>query len=262
GGRMFSWVPYRRVRAESRKLLERLGLHHVSVDTPVRDLSVAEQQIVEIARALREEAAVIIMDEPTAALTDAEVERLMDIIRQLRAEGTGIVYISHKLEEVMAIADRATVLRDGRLVGVKPMAELTRDEMVRMMVGRPLTKLYVRNHVPTQEVALEVRHLSVPGRVHNASLVAHKGEVVGITGLMGAGQSELVRAIFGAVPRSGGEIRLHGRSVDISSPQDAIRHGIALLTENRKEEGLVLLLSVVANSSLASLDKVSRYGFV
>ncbi|REJ35173.1 MAG: D-xylose ABC transporter ATP-binding protein [Bacillota bacterium] len=262
GSRMLSWVPYRRMRAESRELLKRLGLHHVSVDALVRDLSVAEQQIVEIARALREEAAVIIMDEPTAALTDAEVERLMDIIRQLRASGTGIVYISHKLDEVMAIADRATVLRDGRLVGTKPMAELTRDEIVRMMVGRPLTKLYVRNHKPTSEVALEVRDLSVPGRVHGASLVAHKGEVVGITGLMGAGQSELVRAIFGAVPRSGGEIKLHGRPVDIRSPQDAIRHGIALLTENRKEEGLVLLLSVVANSSLAALEKVSRFGFV
>jgi len=262
GGQMLGWVPYRRMRAESRALLQKLGLHHVPVDAAVRDLSVAEQQIVEIARALREEAAVIIMDEPTAALTDAEVERLMGIIRQLRAEGTGIVYISHKLEEVMAIADRATVLRDGRLVGTKPMSELTRDEIVRMMVGRPLTKLYVRNHVPTGEVALEVRDLSVPGRVRGASLVAHKGEVVGITGLMGAGQSELVRAIFGAVPRSGGEIRLRGRPVDIRSPQDAIRHGVALLTENRKEEGLVLLLSVVANSSLASLEKVSRYGFV
>ncbi|MFS8583405.1 MAG: sugar ABC transporter ATP-binding protein, partial [Limnochordales bacterium] len=211
GGRLFGWVPYRRMRAESRELLDKLGLHHVSVDAPVRDLNVAEQQIVEIARALREKAAVIIMDEPTAALTDAEVERLMDIIRRLRDDGTGVVYISHKLEEVMALADRATVLRDGRLVGVKPMSELTRDEMVRLMVGRPLTKLYVRNHVPGGEVALEVRGLSVPGKVHDASLVAHKGEVVGITGLMGAGQSELVRAIFGAVPNSSGEIRLYGR---------------------------------------------------
>lgn len=262
GGRLFGWVPYRRMRAESRELLDKLGLHHVSVDAPVRDLNVAEQQIVEIARALREKAAVIIMDEPTAALTDAEVERLMDIIRRLRDDGTGVVYISHKLEEVMALADRATVLRDGRLVGVKPMSELTRDEMVRLMVGRPLTKLYVRNHVPGGEVALEVRGLSVPGKVHDASLVAHKGEVVGITGLMGAGQPELVRAIFGAVPKSSGEIRLYGRPVDIRSPQDAIRHGIALLTENRKEEGLVLLLSVVQNSSLAALDKVSRFGFV
>lgn len=261
GDRMFSWVPYRRIRAESRALLKRLGLD-VPVDTPVRDLSVAEQQIVEIARALREDAAVIIMDEPTAALTDAEVERLMHIIRQLRAEGTGIVYISHKLEEIMAIADRATVLRDGRLVGVRPMAELTRDEMVRMMVGRPLTTLYVRNHVPTTDISLEVKNLSVPGRVHDASLVAHKGEVVGITGLMGAGQPELVRAIFGAVPRSAGEIRLFGRPVDIRSPQDAIGHGIALLTENRKEEGLVLMLPVVANTSLASMGKISRYGFV
>jgi len=261
GERMWGWVPYRRFRAEARAILERLGVD-ISPDALVRDLSVAEQQIVEIARALREDAAVIIMDEPTAALSDAEVERLFAIIRQLRDEGAGIVYISHKLEEIFAIADRATVLRDGRVVGVRPVAELDRDEIVRMMVGRPLTKLYVRTHVPTREPALEVEGLTVPGRVFGASFVVHKGEVVGITGLLGAGQPYLVRAIFGAIPKSAGVIRLRGRPVDIRSPHDAIRHGIALLTENRKEEGLVLGMPVVANVSLASIEKVTRLGFI
>ena len=261
GERMWGWVPYRHFRAEARAILERLGVD-ISPDALVRDLSVAEQQIVEIARALREDAAVIIMDEPTAALSDAEVERLFAIIRQLRDEGAGIVYISHKLEEIFAIADRATVLRDGRVVGVRPVAELDRDEIVRMMVGRPLTKLYVRTHVPTREPALEVEGLTVPGRVFGASFVVHKGEVVGITGLLGAGQPYLVRAIFGAIPKSAGVIRLRGRPVDIRSPHDAIRHGIALLTENRKEEGLVLGMPVVANVSLASIEKVTRLGFI
>lgn len=261
GRSMWGWVPYRRYRSEARAILCRLGVD-LSPDAVVRDLSVAEQQIVEIARALREDAAVIIMDEPTAALSDAEVERLFGIMHQLREEGAAIVYISHKLEEIFSIADRATVLRDGRLVDVRPVAELDRDEIIRMMVGRPLTKMYVRSHVPAGEPALEVEGLSVPGRVHDVSLVARRGEVVGITGLLGAGQPYLVRALFGAEPKSSGVVRVHGRPVDIRSPAAAIGSGIALVTENRKEEGLVLGLPVVANVSLASMDKVSRCGFV
>lgn len=259
--RPWHWVPYRRMRAAAKQVLDMLGLR-VSPDTPVRELSVGEQQTVEIARALTREASIIIMDEPTAALTDAEAERLFEIIDRLRSQGTGIVYISHKLDEIMAMADRATVLRDGRLVGVRPLAELTRDEIVRMMVGRPLHNLYARRHVPTDEVALEVERLTVPGQVKEASLVARKGEVVGITGLMGAGQPHLVRAIFGAEPGATGTIRLYGREVVIRSPWNAIAHGIGLLTENRKEEGLILGLPVTSNISLASLERIHRFGFL
>jgi len=205
---------------------------------------------------------VIIMDEPTAALTDAEVERLFGIIQRLRAQGKAIVYISHKLEEIMAIADRVTVLRDGRLIGTKATSELTRDEIVHMMVGRPLRQMYVRSRKPSSEVVLEVENLTVPGKVKDVSLVAHKGEVVGLTGLMGAGQHDVLRAVFGALPVSSGTIKVRGREVSIRSPWDAIRSGIGLLTENRKEEGLILPLSVMFNMSLASMDKVTRLGII
>lgn len=261
GHKPWTLVSYGHLRKQARKVLEELGLQ-ISPDTLVRDLSVGEQQTVEIATALSKEADVIIMDEPTAALTDAESERLFEIMSRLRAQGKGIVYISHKLDEIMAIADRATVLRDGRLVGVRDVADLTRDEIVRMMVGRPLQNLYARRHVPTEEVSLEVEGLTVPGRVFDASLTARKGEVVGITGLVGAGQPHLVRAIFGAEPGASGTIRLGGRPATIRAPWDAIRHGIGLLTENRKEEGLVLGMPVSSNISLASLERITRFGFL
>lgn len=257
----WTFVSYRHLRRRARSVLGELGLW-VSPDTPVRELSVGERQTVEIATALSKEADVIIMDEPTAALTDGEAERLFEIIERLRAQGKGIVYISHKLDEVMAMADRATVLRDGRLVGVRDVADLSRDEIVRMMVGRPLKNLYARRHIPTKEVALQVDGLSVPGRVFDASFVAHKGEVVGITGLMGAGQPHLVRALFGAAPGATGRIRLNGRPVRIDAPWDAIKLGIGLLTENRQEEGLVLGLPVRSNISLASLTRMTRFGFL
>ena len=252
-------VPYRRMQTHTRQILASLG---VSLDprTPVGELTVAEQQIVEIARALTGEACLVIMDEPTAALTGAEVERLFAIVRSLKARGVAVVYISHKLDEIMALADRVTVLRDGHVVGVRPTRELTREELVRMMVGRPVDQLYSRRHRPSDEVVLEVRDLVVPGRVHGVSLYARRGEVLGITGLMGAGQSWLVRAIFGAVPASSGEIRLRGRPIPIASPSDAVRAGIGLLTEDRKEEGLVLIQSVQANVTLAALDRFTRAG--
>ena len=261
GQKSWQLVSYGWMRKRAKEVLQTLGLD-VSPDTLVRDLSVGEQQTVEIAAALSKDADVIIMDEPTAALTDAEVERLFEIVERLRSQGTAIVYISHKLEEIMAIADRATVLRDGRLVDTKPISELTRDKIVHMMVGRPLQQMYVRNRTPSTELVLEVENLSVPGRVKNASLTAHRGEVVGITGLMGAGQHNLLRAIFGAEPGTTGTIRLHGKPVTIRSPWEAIQHGIGLLTEDRKDEGLVLPLSAMSNISLASLDKITHLGFL
>lgn len=261
GQKPWGLVPYRSLRKRATEVLQWLGLD-ASPDTLVSELSVGEQQTVEIAAALTKAADVIIMDEPTAALTDAEVERLFEIIRRLRAQGTAIVYISHKLEEIMAIADRATVLRDGCLVGTKPISGLTRDEMVHMMVGRPLQNMYVRTRKPSSEVVFEVEDLTVPGKVQGVSLVAHKGEVVGLTGLMGAGQHDVLRAIFGALPVTRGTIRISGKEVAIRSPWDAIKNGIGLLTENRKEEGLVLPLSVMFNMSLASMGKISNLGFI
>ena len=261
GHKPWGLVSYLEMRKKAKEVLESLGLD-VSPDRLVRELSVGEQQTVEIAAALSKDADVIIMDEPTAALTDAEVERLFEIINRLRSQGTAIVYISHKLEEIMAIADRATILRDGRLIATKPISELTRDQIVHMMVGRPLHNMYVRSRTPSQEVVLEVENLSVPGKVKEASIIARKGEVVGLTGLMGAGQHSLLRAIFGAEPGTTGTIRLRGREVTITSPWDAIRSGIGLLTENRKEEGLILPLSVMFNISLASMEKVTNMGII
>ncbi|WP_324715439.1 sugar ABC transporter ATP-binding protein [Carboxydochorda subterranea] len=202
------------------------------------------------------------MDEPTAALTESEVERLLGIIRGLRSQGVAIVYISHKLDEVLAVADRVTVLRDGRLVGVRDAGGLTRAELVRMMVGRPVEQMFARRHRPSGDVVFEAQGITVPGRVYDASFTVRRGEVVGITGLMGAGQGWLVRAVFGAVPVTAGQLRLGGRPVAIRSPVDAVKAGIGLLTENRKEEGLVLSQPVVANVSLASLDGLSRLGWL
>lgn len=261
GHKPWQRVSYGTLRARAKEVLQILGLE-VSPDTLISELSVGEQQTVEIGTALSKEAEVIIMDEPTAALTDSEVERLFEIIARLRSQGTAIVYISHKLDEIMSIADRATVLRDGRLVDTKPIEELTRDKIVHMMVGRPLHNMYVRTRTPSTNVVLEVENLSVPDSVKNASLIAHKGEVVGITGLMGAGQHDLLRSIFGSVRRTSGVISLHGKEVAIRSPWDAIQHGIGLLTEDRKEEGLILPMSAMCNISLASLGRISRLGFL
>ena len=256
---MLGTVPMRWMVEQSRAVLRTLGLE-IDPRTPIAELTVAEQQIVEIARALSRDALLIIMDEPTAALNDAEVERLMDVIRALKARGVAVIYISHKLDEVMAIADRVTVLRDGRVVGVRPISDVTRAELVRMMVGRSVEQMFTRRHRPSDEVVLEVVGLTVPGRVFGVDFFVRRGEVVGITGLMGAGQSYLVRALFGAIPRSAGEIRVNGRLVAIRSPSDAVEAGIGLLTENRKEEGLVLIQGVSANITLSSLDRVSRAG--
>ncbi|MEW6046097.1 MAG: sugar ABC transporter ATP-binding protein [Bacillota bacterium] len=258
---MVGRVPRRQIEERAREVLTTLGLD-VDPRTPVAGLTVAEQQIVEIARAVSKEAVLIIMDEPTAALTEAEVERLFGIIGALKARGVAVIYISHKLDEVMAIADRITVLRDGRLVGVRRAAEVSRSELVRMMVGRPVEQMFARRHRPSDEALFEVSHVTVPGRVYDASFFVRRGEVVGITGLMGAGQSWLVRAIFGAVPTSAGDIRVGGRRRAIRSPADAVRAGIGLLTENRKEEGLVLSQAVAANVTLASLGRFGRLGLL
>lgn len=254
---MLAPVPFRDMAEAARRILQGLGLD-VDPRRPVGELTVAEQQIVEIARALSQDAVLVIMDEPTAALTQTEAQRLFQVVQALKARGVAVVYISHKLDEVLAIADRVTVLRDGRLVGVRPVGELSRAELVRMMVGRPVEQMFTRRHRPSSDVVLEVAHLTVPGRVDDASFYVRRGEVVGITGLMGAGQSYLVRAVFGVVPVAAGEIRVHGRPALIRSPRDAMRAGIGLLTENRKEEGLVLIQSVAANVTLAALPRIGR----
>jgi ABC-type sugar transport system ATPase subunit len=202
------------------------------------------------------------MDEPSATLTPQEVERLFGIIRDLKSRGIGVVYISHRLEEVFAIADRVLVLRDGEAVGCRPAGEVTRDELIRLMVGRRLEEEFPRRQVHIGEPRLVVRGLSRGRKVRDVSFEVRRGEVVGMTGLVGAGRTETARLIFGADAKESGTVELDGRVLDIRSPRDAIRAGIALLTEDRKAQGLVLGQSVLENFALPNLGRFSSLGFV
>jgi ABC-type sugar transport system ATPase subunit len=248
----------RRLAAE---LFVRVGVP-VDPDAPCRELTVAQQQVVEIARALALEARIVVMDEPSATLTPQEVERLFGIIRDLRARGIGVVYISHRLDEVFAIADRVLVLRDGAAVGCRPAAEVTRDELIRLMVGRRLEEEFPPRRVTIGEPRLVVRGLSRGVKVRDVSFEVRRGEVVGLTGLVGAGRTETARLIFGADRAEAGTIELDGRPLAIRSPGDAIRAGICLLTEDRKAQGLILGQSVCENFALPNLGRLSALGFV
>lgn len=250
-------------------LLAQLDLD-VPPDAPVESLRVGQQQIVEIARALSGEARVIIMDEPTSALSDHETGVLHDLIADLKRRGVALAYITHKLEELDRIADDATVMRDGRVVGAGPFRELTRDQIVRWMVGRELSAASARTPRSPGVEALRVRGLSLPHPdrasdwlLRDIGFSVHQGEVLGIFGLMGAGRTELLETLFGLHPRGAtGEIRIGGAPATIKSPSAAIAHGLALAPEDRKREGLVLEMSVAENTSLASLPQVERLGFL
>ncbi len=243
------------------KLFARLQVE-VEPSALCRDLTVAQQQIVEIAKALAFDARIIVMDEPSATLTPQEVERLFDVVRELRGQGIGVIYISHRLDEIFAIADRVTVLRDGEGVGTKAVGDLTRESMIEMMVGRKLENEFPKERHKAGEARLVVRGLSRAPRVKDVSFSARRGEILGLTGLVGAGRTETARLIFGADAREAGAIHLDGRELSIRSPRDAIAAGICLLTEDRKAQGLVLGQSVQANFGLPNLPAFSRWGFV
>jgi len=239
----------------------------------VRDLSVAEQQMVEIAKALSFHAKIVIMDEPTSALTDTEVDALLEIVRGLKKQGLGVIFITHRLEEVSQIADRVTVLRDGENAGTLPIAEATPEKIVQMMVGRDMGELFRKDETevsPDAPFALEVRHLNRVGSRQDATAITltdvsfgvRAGEIVGLAGLVGSGRTEVARSIFGADPFESGEILVHGKPVAVTSPKDAIDLGVGLVPEDRKKQGLVLGLSVKENISLASLKSLVRFGFV
>lgn len=248
-------------RRAARELFDRVGVK-VPVDAPCGSLSVAHQQIVEIAKALSQEARLIVMDEPSAALTPGEVGRLFDIIRDLRAQGIGVIYISHRLDEIFEIADRVMVMRDGERVGTSPITELTRERMIEMMVGRRIENEFPKHHHEIGGVRLKVTGLNRGKTVRDVSFEVRRGEVLGVTGLVGAGRTETARLIFGADRAEGGTIELDGKRLDVGSPRDAIRAGICLLTEDRKSQGLVLGLSVRENFGLPNLPELSQGGFV
>jgi ABC-type sugar transport system ATPase subunit len=254
-------IDWRRLDFEARALLERLGID-LDVRETVENLSVARQQMVEIAKALSLDARAIIMDEPTSALTERETTALFGIIGRLKAEGVAVVYISHRLDEIFRIADRVTVLRDGRLVGSALIADITPSQVIGMMVGRELTALFPKAEVEAGPAVLEVRHVSRAGVLHDISFSVRRGEILGLAGLVGAGRTELARAIFGADRIDDGEILLDGRPVRIVAPHDAIRHGMGFVTEDRKLHGLVLGMSVRENATLAILRELTHFGLV
>ncbi|MEW6127549.1 MAG: sugar ABC transporter ATP-binding protein [Acidobacteriota bacterium] len=223
------------------------------------ELSMPQQQLVEIARAIGANARVLILDEPTASLSEADTQNLFQVIRKLREQGVGMIYISHRLEELPLIADRVTVLRDGRTIDTRVMAEVNRQALIQLMVGRELTVVFPKQPVELGETVLELRGLGCKSSgIANINLSIRAGEIVGLAGLVGAGRTELARAIFGLTPNPAGEILLKGESVKITSPAEAIKAGIAYLPEDRRQHGVILDMPVAANVTLASLNKFSR----
>jgi ribose transport system ATP-binding protein len=253
-------VDRRRMREEARRLLERIKVR-VDPDAPVSALGVAQRQMVEIAKALSLEARVLIMDEPTASLSGQEVQRLFEIVRGLKQEEVGVIFISHHLEEVTEIGDRVTVLRDGKLVGQVPAAT-DHSELVRMMVGRSIEDQFPRRRPEIGDVLLEVRDLSREGVLEDVSLRVRGGEVVGIAGIVGAGRTELARAIFGVDPVDSGEVWVEGRRMERFDPREAKNRGIGFITEDRQGQGIVPPLSVAENLVLASLGKSTSVGLI
>ncbi|PKR55684.1 sugar ABC transporter ATP-binding protein [Thalassospira marina] len=243
------------MRSQARSLLDRLQCD-ISPETRIRDLSVSDRQMVEIAKALSKNADILILDEPTAVLTGREVDILFGLIRRLRAQGVAILYISHKLDEIKAIADMVTVLRDGRHVATHAVADISKDDMARLMVGRDIAQMFPDRVADEQApVVLSVRNLSVPGIVHDASFDLRKGEVLGFAGIVGAGRTALMEAIIGLRPQSGGTIARNGSDVAIASLSDAKKYGIAYLTKDRKGRGLLLNMDMRPNLTLLALEK-------
>ena len=262
--RTFGVIRWEELYRRAHTLLKQL---HLSIDahTPIRNLGIGQQQLVEIAKALSQDAQILVLDEPTAALTDAEVETLFGILKKLKERGVGMIYISHKLDEVFRISDRITVLRDGRTVGTNPTTELNEAQVIARMVGREVGDIFPKVEHEHGDVIFQVQNLSVEdpfiaGKklVNNVSFFARRGEVLGIAGLMGAGRSDLLMAIFGAhAGRVSGEIRMEGKRIRISNPAEAIKRGIGFVTEDRKRYGLVLDQTILNNMTLAGLQRIS-----
>jgi L-arabinose transport system ATP-binding protein len=258
----FGMIDRRRLRANVRRSLEQYGFENaLSMDLLGDQLSSAQRQLVEIMRALKSGVCVLALDEPTSSLTDEEVDRLFALVRRLRDEGVAIIYVSHRIKEILRLCDRVAILRDGHLVAVKPASELTETEIVRLMVGRELSDVFQRRPAGTDREVLRVEHLQSNWH-RDVSFHLNAGEVVGFAGLIGAGRTELAKVIFGELPKDSGSIFLAGKEVTIRRPDDAIAKGIGFAPEDRKREGLVLIRSVLENTSIAILRRLSRFHFV
>lgn len=257
GGR----VDWRKLYGEAGKLLDSLGVK-LDLRQKARTLSIAQQQMVEIARAFSINAQILIMDEPTSSLTLNEVADLFRLVQRLRADGTAILFISHRLEELFELADRVTVLRDGSYVDTRLMKDLTRDDLIRMMVGRTINNLFPKQDVRAGDVILSVENLTRPGSFHDVSFELRRGEILGLAGLVGAGRTNVARAIFGVEPATGGRIQVEGLEVAITSPQQAIKLGLAYVPEDRQLHGLIPAMHITSNISLPTLHHYARLGWL
>jgi rhamnose transport system ATP-binding protein len=257
GGR----IDWRKLYSKAEDLLTSLGVH-LDLRQKARSLSIAQQQMVEIARAFSLNARILIMDEPTSSLTLSEVADLFRLVRRLRDEGTAIIFISHRLDELFEIADRVTVLRDGTYVDTRQMKDVTRDDLIRMMVGRTITNLFPKQDVEAGEVVLKVEHLSRVGAFSDINFELRRGEILGMAGLVGAGRTNVARAIFGVEPATSGRIQLDGRDVAITSPQQAIKLGLAYVPEDRQLHGLIPAMHITSNISLPMLREFASWGWM
>lgn len=240
------------MKERSKSFLEQIGCN-INPDTLVKDINVGEMQMIEIAKALTKNSSIIIMDEPTTALTDVETKKLFEVIRRLKEKGIAVVYISHRMDEIFEICDSITVLRDGKYVGDVETKNVTKDDLITMMVGRKLEEQFPYKEFDKKETLLKVDNVSLGDKVKNASFEIKAGEILGVAGLMGAGRTELAKTIFGDYKKTSGEIYVDGEKVSIRSPKDAINYGICYLSEDRKKEGLILNMSVRENMTLSNL---------
>ena len=249
------------MRAKAEEVLERMGVS-IPVDTVMSDLSVGQQQMIEICKALLVDAKVIIMDEPTAALTQSETAALFEVIENLKKRGVSIVYISHRMEEIFELCDRITVLRDGQYIDTCEIKDITMDDVVKMMIGREIGERYPSRNHSVGKTVFEVKGLSRKGAFNDVSFTVGAGEVLGVSGLMGAGRTEIMQAVFGYLPADSGEILIDGQPVKIKNPMDAMKAGIGFITEDRKVEGLMLDKTIRENIALANLGTISGSGVI
>jgi ABC-type sugar transport system ATPase subunit len=256
------WMDYGSLNRRARNLMKDIGLEHIDPTTKMKRLSLAQIQLVEIAKAVSYDSDIIIMDEPTSAIGERDVERLFSIIGTLKEKGKGVIYVSHRMKEIFTISDTISVLRDGKYIGTKKTADMTRSELVSMMIGRKMEEEYIKTNIPQEAVKLEVRNLTKKGVFHDISLHVKKGEVLGIFGLMGSGRSEFLSALFGADPADEGEILIDGKPRAHNRVRQGMKSGLAFVTEDRKHSGLVLNRSVGHNISLAHLPKLSGPLFI
>ncbi len=258
----FGFVDHGEMNRITARLFDRLKIK-IDPEIEVRHLSVANRQMVEIAKAVSYESDVLIMDEPTSALTEREVAHLFEIIRDLREQGIGIVYITHKMNELFEIADEFSVFRDGKYIGTHASSDVTRDDIIRMMVGREITQMFPKEEVPIGDVVLSVKNLALDGVFRDVSFDVRAGEILGIAGLVGSGRSNVAETLFGVTPASAGTISIDGKTLSIDSPNTAIKNRMAFLTEDRKDTGCLLILDILENMQIAVLqDRFVKGGFV